>query len=138
MNRSGFSKLQQHLFRAKKICTLLNDLSFYIAAFHHPFNSTFPYDQTLNATLQQFCFHYAIPPDIIIKLFLPEFHAALWRICVFAVWVTMPEATVDENRRIVFTQKNIRMPRNRLICNPITIALCKKQFPQIHFGLCVF
>ena len=41
------------------------------------FNSTFPFVGALNATLQQFCFHYAIPPDIIIKLFLPEFHAAL-------------------------------------------------------------
>ena len=88
--------------------------------------------------LQQFCFHCTIPSDIIIKLFLPEFHATLWCICVFAAWVTMPEATIDKNRSIIFAQKNIRMPRNRLVCNPITIALCKKQFPQIHFRLCVF
>jgi hypothetical protein len=46
---------------------------------------------------------------IFTELFFPEFSAAFGLICELTAGMPMPEATMDENRSLVFGQDNVRL-----------------------------
>ena len=68
---------------------------------------------------------------------LPELAIALWHYKVFAAFVTVPEAAVDEDDCLVFAQYNVGGTRQAFDVYAVAVAVGVQITAHNHFGLCV-
>ncbi len=79
-----------------------------------------------------------IASDIAFNLFLPELDIGLWQPEILASLMTMPEATIHKNCRLILWQDNIRMPGSFLTCTRKRRPREKRYFRTIISGLVSF
>jgi hypothetical protein len=61
-----------------------------------PSQFALPYHQSPPAKVFEFLYNSTVSLDIFAEFFLPEIDIALGRACVFATWMPVPIASVDE------------------------------------------
>ena len=65
----------------------------------------------------------------------PKLRVAFWYHIVFAAFMSMPKATVDENDRAVFAQDNVGMTRQTRVVQPIAIPSAEQELPHRNLRL---
>ena len=64
----------------------------------------------------------------------PKLRVAFWYHIVFAAFMSMPKATVDENDRAVFAQDNVGMTRQTWVVQSITEPSAEQESPHLYLG----
>ena len=63
---------------------------------------TFPNNNYFPSFFSKLFFYNLITFNIFAEFLLPELYPALWCICIFAPWMSVPETAVNQNDRFVF------------------------------------
>ena len=71
-------------------------------------------------------------------LLLPELTIALWQYEVFAVFVAVPETTVDKYCGLVFAQDNVGCAGEPANVDPVAVTARVQVTAHEHLGLGVF
>lgn len=100
-----------------------------------PAKLALPDDEYIPPCLLQSADRCLIPIDIGVELGLPESGARLGEHGVPAAWMTMPEATVYKDAHFKLGQYNVRLSRQILPMQPVTVALGMQEPAHNHFGL---
>ena len=63
----------------------------------------------------------AIPRDVSVDFFRPEFRAGFWNAEIPAAIVPVPEATVDKDEDVVLWQDDVRAAGKLAVFGPLTV-----------------
>ena len=99
----------------------------------HGTDGTLPNYQTANILLFQLSLYSAIPLYILLKLGVPKVHPTFRLVSKVATRMPMPKAPMNKNCSPIFSQPEVRMPRNQGAVSSESKSLCKQQFPNIKF-----
>lgn len=84
-----------------------------------------------------------LPPNLLISLLVPyhlcnpEVCIRLWNRVIFAVFMSMPEAAVDENDRTILGENDVRTTWEIFGIDSITEPSPPKRMTQKHFRTCI-
>ena len=67
----------------------------------------------------------------------PELRVALWNHIVFAAFMSMPKATIDENDSAVFAQDNVGMTWQTWVVEPIAKPSAEQESPHQYLRFSV-
>ena len=87
--------------------------------------------------IAQFYAAFQVPFTVAMDFLLPEWCVCFGQDKVFAVLMSMPEASVDENGGPVFFEDNVGRTGKFLYIETVSESFGEQKFANKEFGLCI-
>ena len=100
-------------------------------------DGTFPDNADPPALFLKVLYVFCIPFFVALKFLFPEFLVGFWEDKILAVFVSVPETSVDKNHRIVSGKYKVRFPWISFVANSVADACPKKCRANLLFGFCI-
>lgn len=100
-------------------------------------NFTFPNYVDMPTRFNQLFFLSIIPLNVFVEFIVPEFNAAFRRICKFASFMPVPEATMHKNYSLIFRKGNIRCPWQICIMQRKSKSLSMQHRTNNYLRFCI-
>lgn len=101
------------------------------------FQLAFPKRNGVPSKIPQFNPSFQIPLLVAANFILPERCVCFGQDKVFAVLMSMPEATVDKNGCTVFFEDNVGRTGKFLYIETVSESFGEQEFAHKEFGLCI-
>ncbi len=95
---------------------------------------TFPDDDHLPTVFLKHLVVFLVAFSVAINFVLPEIHIGLGQPVFVTTLMSMPEAPVDKDGRVVFPHDDIWFPWHAFHVEPIAVTVCPQPLPHLQLG----